>query len=99
MEVLLGVRSWRYAQYTSQNSADVVERVCAQNRTAASSDPLADIHSHSSARIFFARCSVMAKALGSTTEEEQKPGLHKIAQVSGSEVSLEFDLIFSPSSN
>ena len=35
----------------------------------------------SSARIFFGRCSVMAKALGSSVDEEQKPGLHKIAQV------------------
>lgn len=35
----------------------------------------------SSARIFFGRGAVMAKALGTTPEEEHKLGLHKIAQV------------------
>ena len=31
--------------------------------------------------MFFGRCSVMAKALGSTPEEEHKVGLHRIANV------------------
>ena len=35
----------------------------------------------SSARIFFGRGAVMAKALGTTPEAEHKMGLHKIAQV------------------
>lgn len=35
----------------------------------------------SSARLFFGRGAVMAKALGTTPEEEHKLGLHKIAQV------------------
>lgn len=36
---------------------------------------------YSSARIFFGRGAVMAKALGATPEEEQKLGLHKLATV------------------
>lgn len=38
-------------------------------------------HTHSSARIFLGRCSLMAKGLGTTPEEEHKPGLHKMAKV------------------
>ncbi|KAJ2931965.1 hypothetical protein H1R20_g5113, partial [Candolleomyces eurysporus] len=33
-----------------------------------------------SARIFFGRGAVMAKGIGTTPEEEHKPGLHKLAQ-------------------
>ncbi|KAG6377062.1 hypothetical protein JVT61DRAFT_1112 [Boletus reticuloceps] len=33
-----------------------------------------------SARIFFGRAAVMAKALGNTPEEEHRPGLHKLAK-------------------
>lgn len=32
-------------------------------------------------RIFFGRCSVMAKGLGETEETEHRPGLHLLAQV------------------
>lgn len=35
----------------------------------------------SSARIFFGRSAVMAKALGTTPEEEHRLGLHKLAKV------------------
>ncbi|CAL1712713.1 unnamed protein product [Somion occarium] len=43
-----------------------------------------------SARIFFGRGAVMAKALGATPEEEHKPGLHKIAQQLKGQVGLFF---------
>ncbi|KAI0081645.1 mRNA turnover protein 4-like protein [Panus rudis PR-1116 ss-1] len=43
-----------------------------------------------SARIFFGRGAVMAKALGTTPEEEHKPGLHKIAQQLKGQVGLMF---------
>ncbi|THH06882.1 hypothetical protein EW145_g3772 [Phellinidium pouzarii] len=43
-----------------------------------------------SARLFFGRCAVMAKALGSTPEEEHKPGLHKIAKQLTGQVGLLF---------
>jgi mRNA turnover protein 4 len=36
----------------------------------------------SSARLFFGRGAVMAKALGTTTEEEHRPGLSKLSSVS-----------------
>jgi mRNA turnover protein 4 len=35
----------------------------------------------STARIFFGRGAVMAKALGTTPEEEHRPGLHVLAKV------------------
>lgn len=35
----------------------------------------------STARIFFGRGAVMAKALGTTPAEEHRPGLHKLAKV------------------
>jgi len=35
----------------------------------------------STARIFLGRGAVMAKALGSTIEEEHREGLHKLAEV------------------
>jgi mRNA turnover protein 4 len=35
----------------------------------------------STARIFFGRSAVMAKALGATPEEEHKLGIHKLAKV------------------
>ena len=38
-------------------------------------------HGYSSARIFFGRAAVMAKALGTSVEEEHRNGLHKLAQV------------------
>lgn len=43
-----------------------------------------------SARIFFGRGAVMAKALGTTVEEEHKNGLHKIAQQIKGQVGLLF---------
>ncbi|GJE88817.1 mRNA turnover protein 4 [Phanerochaete sordida] len=43
-----------------------------------------------SARIFFGRGAVMAKALGATPEEEHKLGLHKIAQQIKGQVGLMF---------
>lgn len=36
----------------------------------------------SSARMFFGRGAVMAKALGTTPAEEHKEGMHKLAKVS-----------------
>ncbi|TDL22132.1 hypothetical protein BD410DRAFT_788825 [Rickenella mellea] len=42
------------------------------------------------ARIFFGRCGMMAKALGSTPEEEHKPGLHQIATQLKGQVGLMF---------
>jgi len=47
---------------------------------------------YSSARIFFGRGAVMAKALGTTTEEEHRLGLSKLAKV-------RFPLFFTPSNN
>lgn len=38
----------------------------------------------SDARIFFGRTALMAKALGTTPEEEQQPGLHQLARVCAS---------------
>lgn len=38
----------------------------------------------SSARIFFGRSAVMAKALGTTPEEEHRMGIHKLAKVRAS---------------
>jgi hypothetical protein len=35
----------------------------------------------STARMFFGRGAVMAKALGTTPEEEHQPGMHKLAKV------------------
>ncbi|KAI5116425.1 hypothetical protein M0805_008896 [Coniferiporia weirii] len=43
-----------------------------------------------SARIFLGRCAVMAKALGTTPEEEHKQGLHKIAKQLTGQVGLLF---------
>ncbi|KAH7885302.1 ribosomal protein L10-domain-containing protein [Phlebopus sp. FC_14] len=43
-----------------------------------------------SARIFFGRAAVMAKALGTTPEEEHRPGLHKLAQQIKGQVGLLF---------
>jgi hypothetical protein len=37
---------------------------------------------HSSARLFFGRGALMAKALGTTPEEEHRPGLASLARVS-----------------
>lgn len=42
------------------------------------------------ARIFFGRGAVMAKALGTTPEEEHQPGLHKIASKIKGQVGLLF---------
>ncbi|TCD70888.1 mRNA turnover and ribosome assembly protein [Steccherinum ochraceum] len=42
------------------------------------------------ARIFFGRGAVMAKALGNTAEEEHKEGLHKIAQQIKGQVGIMF---------
>ncbi|KAI8978772.1 mRNA turnover protein 4-like protein [Trametes punicea] len=42
------------------------------------------------ARIFFGRGAVMAKALGTTPEEEYKPGMHKLAQQIKGQVGLFF---------
>ncbi len=39
------------------------------------------VNNISTARIFFGRGAVMAKALGTTPEEEHKMGLHKLAKV------------------
>ncbi|KAF8133756.1 hypothetical protein EV363DRAFT_1324561 [Boletus edulis] len=43
-----------------------------------------------SARIFFGRAAVMAKALGNTPEEEHRPGLHKLAEKIKGQVGLLF---------
>jgi len=43
-----------------------------------------------SARLFFGRGAVMAKALGTTPEEEHKEGLHKLAQQIKGQVGLMF---------
>ncbi|EIW81014.1 hypothetical protein CONPUDRAFT_123878 [Coniophora puteana RWD-64-598 SS2] len=43
-----------------------------------------------SARIFFGRGAVMAKALGTTVEEEHRPGLHKLAKQIKGQVGLLF---------
>lgn len=43
-----------------------------------------------SARIFFGRATVMAKALGTTPEEEHRPGLHKLSQHIKGQVGLLF---------
>ncbi|KIK95168.1 hypothetical protein PAXRUDRAFT_141332 [Paxillus rubicundulus Ve08.2h10] len=43
-----------------------------------------------SARIFFGRAAVMAKALGTTPEEEHRPGLHKLAQQIKGQIGLLF---------
>ncbi|PAV17445.1 mRNA turnover 4 [Pyrrhoderma noxium] len=43
-----------------------------------------------SARIFFGRCAVMAKALGTSPETEHKDGLHKIANQLKGQVGLLF---------
>ena len=48
------------------------------------------IASPSSARIFFGRGAVMAKALGTTPEEEHRPGLHKLAKQIKGQVGLLF---------
>ena len=37
---------------------------------------------HSTARLFFGRGALMAKALGTTPEEEHRPGLAPLARVS-----------------
>lgn len=37
--------------------------------------------SGSSARIFFSRSALLAKALGTTPEEEHRMGIHKLAKV------------------
>lgn len=37
---------------------------------------------HSSARLYFGRGALMAKALGTTPEEEHRPGLAPLARVS-----------------
>ncbi|KAI0632406.1 mRNA turnover protein 4-like protein [Trametes polyzona] len=42
------------------------------------------------ARIFFGRGAVMAKALGTTPEEEHRPGLHKLAKQIKGQVGLFF---------
>jgi hypothetical protein len=39
---------------------------------------------HSSARLYFGRGALMAKALGTTPEEEHRPGLAPLARVSDS---------------
>ncbi|KAG8995420.1 mRNA turnover and ribosome assembly protein [Tulasnella sp. JGI-2019a] len=41
-------------------------------------------------RLFFARSKVMAKALGTTPEEEQKPNLHKVGKMLSGPVGLFF---------
>ena len=46
--------------------------------------------SHSTARIFFGRGAVMAKALGTTPEEAHRPGLHKLASQIRGQVGLFF---------
>lgn len=38
---------------------------------------------HSSARLYFGRGALMAKALGTTPEEEHRPGLAPLARVCG----------------
>ncbi|KIJ64626.1 hypothetical protein HYDPIDRAFT_112008 [Hydnomerulius pinastri MD-312] len=43
-----------------------------------------------SARIFFGRAAVMAKALGTTPAEEHRPGVHKLAQQIKGQVGLLF---------
>ncbi|KAH0832031.1 ribosomal protein L10-domain-containing protein [Lanmaoa asiatica] len=43
-----------------------------------------------SARIFFGRAAVMAKALGNTPEEEHRPGLNKLAEKIKGQVGLLF---------
>ncbi|KAL4075237.1 ribosomal protein L10-domain-containing protein [Scleroderma yunnanense] len=43
-----------------------------------------------SARIFFGRAAVMAKGLGTTPEEEHRPGLHKLSQHIKGQVGLLF---------
>jgi hypothetical protein len=41
---------------------------------------------HSSARLFFGRGALMAKALGTTPEEEYRPGLAPLARVSDNSI-------------
>lgn len=77
MGVLLVVRGRKHEKCTPEDSTEAVERVCA---TLKAFSPLSYLPC-SSARIFFGRGAVMAKALGTTVEEEHKLGLHKIAQV------------------
>jgi len=43
-----------------------------------------------SARIFFGRSAVMAKALGTTPEEEHRPGLHRLAKQIKGQVGIFF---------
>ena len=78
MAILLVVRSWKHEKYTLENCAETVERV---RIPAAAILVLSFTIPGSSARIFCGRGAVMAKALGTTPEEEHKLGLHKVAQV------------------
>ena len=50
----------------------------------------------SSGRIFFGRCTVMAKGLGTTVETEHRPGLHQLAQVGCTLDGVVFHLYLTP---
>jgi hypothetical protein len=78
MEILLVIRSRFYAQLTSENGQKTMERV----RYSLNLACLLTLRDETStARMFFGRGAVMAKALGTSTEEEHRPGLHKLAKV------------------
>lgn len=78
MAVLLALRSRKHAKFTSENRPKAMEGVRESLRLHISHINLNPL---SSARIFFGRGAVMAKALGMTPEEEYQNGLHHLAQV------------------
>ena len=78
MAILLVVRSWFYAKYPSKDRQKTMEGVCELISIAAF---FIFKKFHSSARIVFGRGTVMAKALGTTPEEEHRLGASKLAKV------------------
>jgi hypothetical protein len=78
VEVLLALRGWEHAERAPEGRAQPVERVSLPK---SSTLLLVLILVRSTARMFFGRGAVMAKALGTTPEEEHRTGLHHLAKV------------------
>jgi hypothetical protein len=78
VEILLDVRGWQHEERTLEDRSQSLEGVRDHPKFP---QRIADWFCSSTARIFFGRGAVMAKALGTTPEEEHRPGLHVLAKV------------------
>lgn len=77
VEILLGLRSGQHEKCSLEDCTEIMEGV----REPPTFVILLANFLDSSARMFFGRGAVMAKALGTTPEEECRQGIHVLAKV------------------